>query len=79
MHVCLCVHAQIVEQSADGWWTGKVDGKMGVFPASFVEMIQKPKNKEEKKRLLKLFQQGRLGAGQCETPINMYTHALHSF
>lgn len=41
-----------------------MEGKEGVFPASFVEMIQKPKNKEERKRLLKRFQQGRLGEGE---------------
>ena len=54
---------QIVEKSADGWWTGRVDGNVGVFPASFVEMIQIPKTKDERKRLLKRFHQGRLGEG----------------
>jgi len=38
-----------------------VDGKEGVFPASFVEMIQIPKTKDERKKLLKRYQQGRLG------------------
>lgn len=52
---------EIVEKSADGWWTGRVDGNVGVFPASFVEIIQIPKTKEERKRLLKRFEQGRLG------------------
>ena len=52
---------QIIEKSADGWWTGCVDGKEGVFPASFVEMIQIPQTKEERKKLLKRYRQGRLG------------------
>ena len=50
-----------MEKSADGWWNGRISGKEGVFPASFVEMIQVPKNKDEKKRLLKRFHQGKLG------------------
>ena len=52
---------QITEKSADGWWTGRIEGKVGVFPASFVEMIEIPRNKDERKKLLKRFQQGRLG------------------
>lgn len=59
----LCLLFQIIEKSADGWWTGRIDGSVGVFPASFVEMIKKPKTKEERKRLLRQFQQGRLGEG----------------
>ena len=58
--------AQILEQSADGWWTGRVDGNKGVFPASFVELIQKPKTKDERKKLLKRFNQGTLGGQWCE-------------
>ena len=55
---------QIVEKGGDGWWTGRVDGREGVFPASFVEMIQIPKTKDERKKLLKQFQQGRLGGSK---------------
>ena len=53
-----------------------MDGKVGVFPASFVELIQKPKNKEERKRLLKLFQQGRLGAGESVSELGSHSVCL---
>ena len=42
-----------MEKSADGWWTGRLNGGsgvVGVFPASFVEEIQEPGSKEEFKR-----------------------------
>ena len=51
---------QIIERSADGWWTGKIDGKVGVIPASFVEEIAVPQSKEEAKKLVKRFKQGKL-------------------
>jgi hypothetical protein len=28
----------------DGWWRGTLDGKSGVFPSNFVEMLQGPGN-----------------------------------
>ena len=42
---------QIIEKSHDGWWTGKIDETVGDFPASFVEEIDIPRTKEERKRL----------------------------
>lgn len=62
----LCV--QIVEKSGDGWWTARIDGQVGVIPASFVEEITVPQSKDEAKKLLKRFKQGRLGSdGHTET------------
>lgn len=28
-----------------GWWTGKVNNKVGVFPSNFVEQVTPPQNK----------------------------------
>lgn len=53
---------QIIEKSGDGWWTGRIDGKVGVIPASFVEEINIPQSKEEAKKLVKKYRQGKLGA-----------------
>ncbi len=58
----LCIILQIIEKSGDGWWTGRIDGQVGVIPASFVEEITVPQSKEEAKKLVKRFKQGRLGA-----------------
>ena len=29
----------------DGWWTGKVNNKVGVFPSNFVEQVTPPQAK----------------------------------
>ena len=65
-YVILCSYqvilSQIVEKSGDGWWTARIDGHVGVIPASFVEEIAVPQSKDEAKKLVKRFKQGRLGA-----------------
>jgi len=30
-------HVKVLERTSDDWWRGEVDGKQGVFPASFVQ------------------------------------------
>ena len=51
-----------------------MDGKTGVFPASFVEELQQPKSKEEERRLVKrLKQRARGEQTQTETIRSMYT------
>ena len=66
---------QIIERSADGWWTGKIDGKVGVIPASFVEEITVPQSKEEAKKLVKKFKQGKLSV---ETHAESHPESLAS-
>ena len=36
---------------SDGWWTGKVDDKVGVFPSNFVAENRLPENRLPENRL----------------------------
>ncbi|KAJ3567853.1 hypothetical protein NP233_g6088 [Leucocoprinus birnbaumii] len=33
---------EIVEETNNDWWTGRVDGRQGIFPASYVERVKAP-------------------------------------
>ena len=46
---------QIVKKSHDGWWTGRIEDTVGDFPASFVEEIEIPRTKQERKQLASRF------------------------
>ena len=41
----------------------------GVFPASFVEEVEVPRSKDEQKKLLKKFRQGKLVGGVSDSQI----------
>ncbi|KDR74454.1 hypothetical protein GALMADRAFT_250411 [Galerina marginata CBS 339.88] len=32
-------HVLVVERTSDDWWTGEVNGKKGLFPASYVKLL----------------------------------------
>ena len=36
-----------VAEVEDGWWKGKLRGRVGVFPSNFVEMIKNHANNED--------------------------------
>lgn len=68
---------QIIEKSPDGWWTGRIESTVGDFPASFVEEIPVPKNKDEAKKLYKRFKHGKLGQDpSAETRSDVITRKL---
>ena len=31
---------EVVEEEEEGWWRGRMDGKEGLFPSNFVEMME---------------------------------------
>ena len=31
---------EVVEEEEEGWWRGRIDGKEGLFPNNFVEMME---------------------------------------
>lgn len=33
---------KVLEQSNDNWWKGEINGRVGVFPATYVEPIEEP-------------------------------------
>ncbi|KAF5359130.1 hypothetical protein D9756_003294 [Leucocoprinus leucothites] len=33
---------EIIEETNNDWWTGRLDGRQGIFPASYAEKIQAP-------------------------------------
>ena len=31
---------EVVEEEEEGWWRGRMDGKEGLFPSNFVEILE---------------------------------------
>ena len=46
---------EVLEEEEEGWWRGKLDGKEGLFPSNFVELLVRlsdPGNKGKGKEVL---------------------------
>ena len=33
---------KVLDQEEEGWWKGELNGKVGVFPSNFVELVKGP-------------------------------------
>jgi len=44
---------ELLEEEEEGWWKGRLDGKEGLFPSNFVEILESDAgNKGEGKEVL---------------------------
>ena len=37
---------EILGEEEEGWWRGKLDGKEGVFPSNFVQLIKETEERD---------------------------------
>ena len=37
---------EILGEEEEGWWRGKLDGKEGVFPSNFVQLIEETEERD---------------------------------
>ena len=40
---CGDIVTNIMESEMEGWWRGEIDGRSGIFPLSFVELLDEKK------------------------------------